>query len=166
MSYEIAKAKAWEDLRNLNPAKNLAIKFLADEYTLDLENRRVISLSCNAAAKDFYAILILHYLVKRLRGLPQITGEWLTFRELSGVEGYFDAFKKRAIDPIIRKCGKKTEDTVITVDAFEGVPALIKVWKPDEEFGPDANIYFDRSIKDIFCIEDIVVLAGIIASSL
>jgi hypothetical protein len=50
--------------------------------------------------------------------------------------------------------------------AFEGVPALVKVWKPDEDFGPDANIYFDRSIREIFCTEDIVVLAGIIAASL
>lgn len=166
MSYEIAKNKAWEDLRNLKPAKNLAVKFLADEYTIDSENKQVISLSCNVPAKDFYAILILHYLIKKLQGLPQVTGEWRTFRELSGVEGYFDAFKKRAIDPIVRKCDKKAQDTAVTVDAFVGVPVLIKIWKADEEFGPDANIYFDRSIKDIFCIEDIVVLAGIVASSL
>jgi hypothetical protein len=165
MSYEAAKAKAWEELHNLNPAKNLAVKFLADEYAVDFENRRVMSLSCNTPAKDFYAILILHYLVKKLQGLPRVTGEWLTFRELSEVEGYFDAFKKRAIDPIIRKCDKKAQDSALTVDAFEGVPVLIKVWKADEEFGPDANIYFDRSIKEIFCIEDIVVLAGIVASN-
>ena len=105
-------------------------------------------------------------MAKKLYGLPVVTGEWLTFRELSGVEGYFEAFKKRAIEPIIRKYGHRLEDNVIEVLAFDGVPALVKVWKPDEEFGPDANIYFDRSIKEIFCIEDIVVLAGIIASSL
>ena len=166
MSYEAAKLRAWEELRNLNPAKSLAVKFLADEYSIDLQNQAVVSLSCNVSAKDFYTILILHYAVKKLQGLPAVTGEWLTFRELSGIEGYFEAFKKRAIEPIIRKYGHKIEDTVIEVLAFEGVPALVKVWKPDEDFGPDANIYFDRSIKEIFCTEDIVVLAGIIASSL
>ena len=166
MSYEAAKLRAWEELRNLNPAKSLAVKFLADEYSIELQNQAVISLSCNVPAKDFFTILILHYAVKKLQGLPEVTGEWLTFRELSGIEGYFEAFKKRAIEPIIRKYGHKIEDTVIEVLAFEGVPALVKVWKPDEDFGPDANIYFDRSIKEIFCTEDIVVLAGIIASSL
>jgi hypothetical protein len=166
MSYEAAKLKAWEELRNLNPAKSLAVKFLADEYSIELQNQVVTSLSCNVWAKDFYTILILHYAVKKLQGLPAVTGEWLTFRELSGIEGYFEAFKKRAIEPIIRKYGHKIEDTVIEVLAFEGVPAQVKVWRPDEDFGPDANIYFDRSIKEIFCTEDIVVLAGIIASSL
>jgi len=166
MSYEIAKSKAWEELRNLNPAKSLAVKFLSDEYSIDSENKSVMSLSCNVPAKDFYAILILHYAVKKLQGLPAVTGQWLTFRELSGIEGYFEAFKKRAIEPIIRKYGHRTEDTAIEMIAFEGVPALVKAWRSDEDFGPDANIYFDRSIKEIFCTEDIVVLAGIIASSL
>ena len=52
------------------------------------------------------------------------------------------------------------------VDAFEGVPALVKIWRKDEEFGADANIFFDATIKDIFCTEDIIVLAGLIAASL
>jgi hypothetical protein len=166
VGYDVAKNKAWEELRKLNPANKLAVKFLADEYSVDPEGKTVMSLSCNVPAKDFYAVIILHYLAKKLQGLPRLTGDWLTFRELAGVEGYWDAFKKRAIDPLIRKLGTKPQDTVIMVDAFEGVPALVKAWKADEDFGPDANIYFDRSVKDIFCIEDIVVLAGIIASSL
>jgi len=183
MGYEVAKSKAWEDLCNFNAAKKLAVKFLADEYEVDLENKRVVSLSCNALTKDFPAIIILHYLISKLKGLPKISGDWLTFRELSDIEGYADAFRRRSIEPIIRKYGSNPQglfsvldrlpgekimaaDAGIIVQAFEGIPAMIKVWKPDEEFGPDANIYFDRSIKDIFCTEDIVVLAGIIASSL
>jgi len=166
MSYEIAKGKAWEELCNLKPAKKLEVKFLGDGYEVDPKERTILSLSCNVPAKDFYVVLILHYLIKKLQGLPKATGEWLTFRELAEVEGYFDAFKKRAIDPIIRKYGSQPQDSAITVDAFEGLPVLIKIWKPDEDFGPDANIYFDKSIKEIFCIEDIVVLAGIVAASL
>ncbi|MFA5276352.1 MAG: DUF3786 domain-containing protein, partial [Candidatus Omnitrophota bacterium] len=112
-----------------------------------------------------------------------LDNEWLTFRELSGVEGYAEAFKKRAITPIVKKYGqnpqaifvdlsrlsaKKFEgtDAGIIVEAFPDVPALIKVWGKDAEFEADANIYFDRSILKIFCTEDIVVLAGMIASKL
>ncbi len=183
MGYEIAINKAWEDLANLKPDNKLSIKFLADEYSVDPEAKRILSLSCNAKAKDFTSILILHYLIRKLKGLPELTGGWLTFRELSGVEGYADAFHKRAIEPIIRKYGKSPEgirgalsrlpakefsggDIGMVIQAFAGVPVLIKLWKADEEFGPDANIYFDSSVTGIFCTEDIVVLAGIVASSL
>ena len=183
MGYETASRKAWEDLSKLKPAKNLSVKFLADEYSIDTEEEKIASLSCNVPAKDFTGILILHYLARKIKGLPQPELEWLTFRELSGVEGYYDAFRKRCILPIVRKYGKNPDavkgalerlpgkpaeggDTAIQIEAFAGVPVLIKLWKADSEFGPDANMYFDASVKNIFCIEDIIVLGGIVASGL
>ena len=64
--------KAWDDLLNLNPspAKNLLVKFLADEYSIDIKGRKIFSSSCNVPAKDFVSILLLHYLAQRLKGLP------------------------------------------------------------------------------------------------
>ena len=129
------------------------------------------------------SILILHYLAQKLRGLPALSSQWLTFRELSGIEGYYNAYQKRSIEPIIRKYGNNPDalkevlrrlpgklseggDISIIIEAFTDVPVLIKFWKPDAEFGPDANMYFDASIKNIFCTEDIVVLAQIVASQL
>ncbi|MFA5145386.1 MAG: DUF3786 domain-containing protein [Candidatus Omnitrophota bacterium] len=183
MSYDIAINKAWDELAKLNPGNTFLVKFLADEYTIDLGVKKVLSLSCNTVAGDFTAILILHYARQKLKGLPDLTGEWLTFRELSGIEGYYPAFRKRAIEPVIRKYGNNPlgilqvlerlpakramePDVSIILEAFEGVPALIKLWGSDDEFGPDANMLFDRSIKAIFCTEDIIVLAGIVAASL
>jgi len=183
MGYEAALKKAWEDLANLKAPKILSIKFMADEYSVDTAAKKILSLSCNAPAKDFLSILILHYSAQKLKDLPAPGGQWLTFRELSGIEGYYDAFHKRSIEPIIRKYGKNPDalkdvlsrlpsrlsdggDISITVEAFAGVPVLIKLWKADTEFGPDANIYFDASIKNIFCIEDIVVLAQLVAGQL
>jgi len=183
MGYEAAFQKAWDDLANQKGPNNLSVKFLADEYDLDLETKKVISLACNVAAKDFTSILILHYAVQKLKGLPALSGEWLTFREFSGVEGYFQAYQKRALEPIIRKYAKSPEmlknvlsrlpghlydggDIGIVIEAFVNVPVLIKFWKADEEFGADANMYFDASIKNILCTEDIVVLAQIVASQL
>lgn len=182
MSYEVAINKAWDNLIELAQERNFSVKFLADEYSIDLENRLVNSLSCNAAAKDFYAILILHYLFAKIKGLTRLTGEWLTFRELAGIEGYYEAFRKRAIEPIIRKYGSKPEnifsvlnrlpsrkadfkDISIIIEAFSHVPVLIKISLADEEFPCEANILFDRNLTNIFCIEDIVVLAGIVAAS-
>lgn len=183
MGYEIAINKAWDELLKIETTGNISVRFLADEYTIDRRERRVLSLSCNVQAKDFYAILILHYALQKLKGLPATDGEWLTFRELSGIEGYYPAFKTRSIEPLLRKYGNNPQgilsvlerlpgkriseaDAAVVVEAFEGVPVLFKMWKQDEEFAADANIYFDRSATKIFCTEDIVVLAGIVASQL
>ena len=183
MGYEVALKKAWDDLANLKAPKNLSVKFLADEYKVDIDAEKIFSWSCNAPAKDFTSILILHYLAQKLKGLPVLSSQWLTFRELSGVEGYYEAYQKRSIEPIIHKYGQNPDalkdvlsrlpgklsegvDISIIIEAFMNVPVLIKLWKPDEEFGSDANMYFDASIKNIFCTEDIVVLAQIVASQL
>ncbi len=183
MSYDAALQKGWEELSNLNPGKTLSVKFLGDEYTVDFGEKKIFSLSCNVAAKDFTAILILHYLAHKLKGLPLLTNEWLTFKELSGVEGYYPAFRNRAIEPIIRKYGSHPEgvlaaldrfpgkrvdqgDVGIVLEAFEGIPVMITLWRADTEFGPEVNMLFDKSIAKIFCTEDIVVLAGFVASQL
>lgn len=182
MTYAVAINKSWGDLLKLNPPQTTSVKFLGDEYTVDLNARQVLSLSCNAVAKDFTAILILHYLASKLRGLAPLSGEWVSFKELSGIEGYYPAFRKRAIEPIIRKYGQHPEallevldrlpgkrinqaDIGIVLEVFAGVPAVITLWRKDEEFGPQGNMLFDRSIVKIFCTEDIVVLAGIISGT-
>ncbi len=183
MGYEVAINRAWEKLAEVSSKKPVCVRFLADEYSVDLESRKIVSLSCNVPAKDFSAILILHYLARKLEGLPVLTGEWVSFKELSGVEGYYPAFKKRALEPIIRKYGSnpqgllaaldklpgkrvKQGDVGIVLEAFAGVPVLITLWRGDDEFGPEANMLFDESITHIFCTEDAVVLAGIIAASI
>jgi len=183
MVYDIAINKAWEGLAELNTGRNFSVTFFGDEYSVEPAKKQVLSLACNVPAKDFTAILILHYLAQEIKGLPALAGQWLTFRELAGIEGYEPAFRKRAIEPLISKYGsnpqglfnvtgrlpaKKVEgaDAAVILEAFKGVPALIKIWSQDEEFSSDANIYFDASIVKIFCTEDIVVLAGIIAGKL
>lgn len=180
MSYEVAINKAWADLDKLQPDKDLSIRFLTDNYSIDFSARKLMSLSCNVPAKDFVAILILHYLAERLKGLPELTGEWISFKELAGGEFYYPAFRKRAIEPILSKYGSNPQnllsvldkgmakknnqaDAAVVIDVFENVPVLVEIWKGDEEFGPEANMLFDRSIAEIFCTEDIAVLVGFVA---
>ena len=134
MGYESALQKSWDELAALNPAKVTSIKFLNDEYSVDVENRRVLSLSCNAKAKDFTTILILHYLAQKIKGLSKLSGEWVSFKELSGVEGYGDAFRKRVIEPVLRKYGKAPDELLKVLDRFTGKklaqaqPALMQLW--------------------------------------
>ena len=183
MGYERAFSKAWDDLKALTEEQNHTVSFLHDTYDVDMGKRSVLSKSCNVPAKPSLVILILHYLAKRLKGLPGIKNDWISFKELVGGEGYYPTFKKRVIDVVMRKYGEKPDalfglverfnakktqlaDTSVALEAFEGVPILITLWRGDDEFGPEANVLFDRSISDIFCTEDITVFAETIAHNI
>ena len=175
MGYEVALLKGWAELKNLTKDKNFSVRFLSNEYNIDLEEKRV--LSRNVPAKDYVGILLLHYLVQRLKGLPSVDGDWISFEQLVGGQGYYPAFKKRVIAPIVKKYGSDPESLLELVGrfkakraqladvsvVFEKVPILITLSKADEEFDPEANVLFDKSIRNIFCTEDIVVLAGFVA---
>jgi len=180
MGYEAALHKAWEEIEAVSPGKIKPVRFLADEYDIDCNNKRVLSLACNVPAKDHTAILVLHYAARRAKGLPELAGEWVSFRQLEGGQGYYPAFKKRVLDPILRKYGSNPQaiwnidsrfkvqqadmaDAAVSLDIFEGVPVLITLWKGDDEFGAEANVLFDRSIAEIFCTEDTIVMAGLLA---
>ena len=166
MSYQEALAKAWLDLEEVTKDKKFSLRLLSDTYEIDAEENRILSLSCNAQAQDHVSILLLHYLAKKIKGLPPASGEWISFRELDGGEGYFAAFKKRVIERISRKHGKNPEglftlakrfaaqksDMVangLIIDVLDQVPVLITLEPADEEFGPEANVLFDKNIKDI-----------------
>ncbi|MFC1805065.1 DUF3786 domain-containing protein [Candidatus Omnitrophota bacterium] len=183
MGYKVALDKAWEDSIGLGLKSVEQVKFLADEYSVDPEARQVLSLSCNALAKEYSAILILHYLAQKLKGLPALTNQWASFKELFRIEGYAAAFRKRSIEPIIRKYGSNPQglldvldrlpakrvdqaDIGIIIEVFTGVPALVELWRGDEEFAAEANILFDKNINKIFNAEDLAVLASFIASQL
>src|SRR3989338_6130847 len=103
MAYEAAINKAWVEFSRLNQDNGLSVRFLKDEYSVGLASKKVISLSCNVPAEDLWGVLILHYLIKELKGLPELTGEWATFNELSVADSYYQVFRKRTIEPLIRK---------------------------------------------------------------
>jgi len=181
MGYGEALGLAWSRLETIKKQDIYAVKFLSDEYTVDICNHTVQSLSCNTPAHTHVAISVLHYLIVFLKGFPELSGSWISFPELDGGKGYFPAFKKRALDPIVRKYGKNPEglldlierfsakkvqigDIGIALEGFPGIPVLITFWKADDEFSAQANMLFDSSIKEIFPTEDVVVMAGFIAS--
>ncbi|MCM8798446.1 MAG: DUF3786 domain-containing protein [Candidatus Omnitrophica bacterium] len=181
MGYAQALEKAWNDVTNLTAEKRFNIRMLSDEYEIDVEKRSVLSLSCNAPPKEHISIILLHYLIQKLKlkVLPSPQADWIDFRYLEGGNVYYPAFRKRVIEVVLRKYGRNPEglldvigrlpakriqigDIGIVVQVFEEIPILISLYRGDDDFGPEANILFDRSIKAIFCTEDIVVLADIV----
>ncbi len=185
MGYAPALDKAWREISELSEDKACSIKFLSDTYNIDTAKKEVFSVSCNVPAKDHLTILILHYLIKKLelKILPAPAGEWISFKELEGGAGYYPTFKKRTINVVMRKygshpeailglterfCAKRVQvgDLGIAIEPFEGVPVLITLWKGDDEFGPEANIHFDKTISQILCTEDTVVMTEFLVHSI
>jgi len=180
MSYHQALDKAWEDLAAASISRDgpaAIVRLFGDTYSVDAGNRAVLSESCNVPAKDYAAIIILHYLARqrRLGALPAVAGHWIDFKELDGGEAYYPTFKKRTIDRIVAKFGarpadlavsaarlgaKKADigDTGVIIPALDNVPILIALYAADDDFGADATVLYDRDIAAIFCTEDTIVL--------
>ncbi|MCX5678146.1 MAG: DUF3786 domain-containing protein [Candidatus Omnitrophica bacterium] len=177
--------KAWEGVRALTSKERFSIKFLSDVYEIHITEKRVTFTPGNVVAKDYVTIILLHYLARKLAfgKLPELSGEWVDFNELEGGEGYYPAFKKRTIDPIIKKYGADPEallaaagrmnakrvelgDVSVIIYPFDEAAILIKMSKADEEFPSDASILFDKNISGILCTEDIVVLTELIVHKL
>lgn len=180
MKFESAIKRSWDNLSGSSISDNNKVKFLGNEYLVNFKLRQVLSLPNNTPVEDHRTVLILHYLSQKITGLPVVSGEYLSFNGLSSINRFADVFKKRSTDVILKRYGdnifnifsvlhnlpaKKANraDAAIVIEAFEGVPILIELWEADEEFGPEANILFDKTITKIFCVEDIVVLAEVVA---
>ncbi|MCM8790230.1 MAG: DUF3786 domain-containing protein [Candidatus Omnitrophica bacterium] len=185
MTYTAALEKAWKDLANIAKERRYSVKFVSDTYDIDLDGKTVISASCSAPTREYTVIIILHYLTQKLLfgKLPEPAGEWIDFNQIEGGDAYYPTFRKRTIERIIKKYGKKPEDLLaaagrlphkkgpvgdvsVVIYPFEEVGILIKMSKADEEFGPDANILYDANIPRIFCTEDIVVLTELVVNQL
>lgn len=182
MGYEIALKKAWDVFQDINTGERY-IKFLNDEYEIDYAEKNIISMSCNVPAKDYYKLLILHYLANENRASKASEDNWVSFKELEGGEAYFPAFKKRAIDPILKKYGDNPSGILerlklfnakkidagtlgISISVFPKIKIAIILWAKDDEFSADCNMLFNPEIKHIFPTEDVAVLGGILAYSI
>ena len=126
-------------------------------------------------------ILLLHYLHGACSsGGSVIKGEWISFQEVPDGRFYLDAFQRRAKIPLVQAFGNNPEllvrlatesfgavlsgqgDYSVVVEALPLVPVALILWRGDEEFPPDGNILFDRSVAGILSAEDIAWLAGMV----
>jgi hypothetical protein len=126
-------------------------------------------------------ILLLHYLHGTLAsGGPASSEEWISFQEVPDGRFYIDAFQRRAKVPLVQAFGSTPEhlskvaaeiykalpfdrgDFSVVIRALPLVPVALVLWKGDEEFPPDGNILFDRTICRLLSAEDIAWLAGMV----
>jgi hypothetical protein len=124
---------------------------------------------------------LLHYLIGACSSrCAEISGEWVSYQDIPDGRFYMDAFIKRAKDPLIKTFGFMAEkmveiaskaynaesldlgDRSVKVNALPLVPVALLIWEGDEEFPPDGNLLFDKTISGILSAEDIAALAGMV----
>ncbi|MDR1657017.1 MAG: DUF3786 domain-containing protein [Deltaproteobacteria bacterium] len=116
------------------------------------------------------AVMVLHYLQGAAGIKP--TGELVAYRQLSGGEFYTTAFRKRAEIPLIKTFGQtpglltkaaellggtKKEglgDEAALFRVLPNIELLTMIHLGDEEFEPDGQVLFDKSIDRAVSIED------------
>ena len=183
MPYDAALNKAWDDLAKNSSLRIHSISLLGDTYDIRLDDKTVFSSSCNVPAKDYLAILLLHYMIGYLKEGYFPSESWVSFKEIEGGEAYYPAFRKSVIEQLLRKYGRNPEalpeilkrfkgrkldipEVSVEIETFPGVMVRLILWKADEEFGPDASMLFDRSLLRIYPMEDITVFSHFIVSSI
>ena len=126
-------------------------------------------------------ILYLHYLCGAWSSKgAKATGEWISFQEIPDGRFYMDAFQRRAKNPMVMTFGEKPDlllkvatelygavpfnqgDVSVVMAALPLVPIALILWKGDEEFPPEGNVLFDRSIIGVLSAEDIAWLSGMV----
>ncbi len=126
-------------------------------------------------------ILVLHYLGGD--STPPTHTEWVDFKQIPSGGFYFEAFKRRAHDPLAQVFGQNPDlllkagevigarptdfgDAAVEVMVFPKIPVVAVVHAADEEFPADAKILFKSSINSFFNTEDIAVIGGLVAGRL
>ncbi len=186
--------KAWSDLASQDLetlAKNakarfhddglVTVPFFCKEYSIDRVGSCVTRVVDGHAAHPYVAALILHYLMGAKD--IELTGRYLTFRELEGGEVYYQAFYRRAIQPLATELGNSPQllleraervkgerldlgDASVKVQVFPRIPVVAVVWQGDDEVPSAANILFDSTAGHHLHTEDLAAIGDIVADSL
>ena len=155
--------------------RQVKIPYLGQTYTLSVHNDSIFFDENSNSLKIPDQALLLHYLITA-RGEP-VADEWITFREVPSGPFYYGAFTRRAIVPLVKYFGAQPSllgevakvigqvssspgDKALKIFALPRVPVVLSLWRGDEEFPPEANLYFDKSIASYLPTEDIAYLAG------
>ncbi len=156
----------------------ITLEYLNRSYQIVLPRVTISAVSSKEDVSLKDKLLMIHYLTLA-KGTP-LTAKLIAYKELPGGINYFPTFSKRAIKPILERFGNEPDllidvarnlggykanygDVSVTINAFRRVPITLVLWRGDEEFPPEGNILFDRSVSDYLSTEDINVLCEIIA---
>ncbi|MBP7738720.1 MAG: DUF3786 domain-containing protein [Spirochaetes bacterium] len=160
------------------PGKALVLPFIGESLLVTHPDITVIHRDGDKEVPMWEKILALHYLV-RANGAPARCDQ-VTFKQLEGGLGYYPAFERRSITPLLEAFGNDMDrlmetglaaggirsslgDHGLLFRAFPKVDVTFLFWKGDDEFPPSGSVVFDSSISGYLSTEDVAVLCNMIA---
>jgi hypothetical protein len=159
-------------------AASMVLRFLDREVSLAWPDLEASVQGTGEMIPIQQQIILLHYLKGALEAKP--AHQWIAYQEIPDGKFYLDAFLRRARNPMVQSFGENPEllvrlateiydatssdmgDHSVVLKPLPKVPVALVLWRGDDEFPPEGNILFDRSITDIFSAEDVAWLAGMV----
>jgi hypothetical protein len=156
----------------------ITLTFLGNPYMVEVSDGVTVMKEGDAGEVPLpEKILFCHYLL-HASGEP-LTGQLITFRQIPDGHFYFDAFQRRARDPLLSAFGRNVDlfrtcaeslggkpvaagDIGMAFDVLPRIPVHLVLWRGDDEFPPEASVLFDKSIQYNLAVEDIAVLSGML----
>jgi hypothetical protein len=176
---EIIARYSGVEFREENEVKILCLKYLNRNIDISWPDMEFSYETGDGEISIQQQALLLHYLNGACSSkCTEMSGEWVSYQDIPDGRFYMDAFIKRAKDPLIKTFGFKAKKMVdiaseaynaetldlgdysVKVNALPTVPVALLIWEGDEEFPPDGNLLFDKTISEILSAEDIATLAG------
>lgn len=169
---ELDFPEAAERIGGQTDGKILSIKILGKKFGISRDG----SFSTDLHVLPWLVIPAFDYILN-CRGTP-ITGEWISFRELTGGKEKYALFKKRGEDVLKnladkypeffrdvihmfdgRSVEKKFEsDVSVVLFPFPLAPIMICYWKSEDGLGSSLNLFFDKIVEDNLGPESIFFL--------
>jgi hypothetical protein len=157
------------------------LDYLGQPHQVSWSDFEVISKSTGQPLPARERVLLLHYL-ERASGTPP-KGDWIGFNQVPGAELYLGNYRARSVERLLREFAGQ-ENAVVeagrTMGARESeygdvsiellplprVPVALVLWRGDDEFPGSGNLLLDATVSEYLSIEDMVVLAEMVASRL
>lgn len=177
----IARYSGIDIINEKNEINALSLRFLNRNINISWPNMNFSYETGDGEISIQQQALLLHYLNGACSSkCVETSGEWVSYQDIPDGRFYMDAFIKRAKTPLIQTFGlmgaklvdiaSKTYnaskldlgDYSVKVSALPFVPVALLIWEGDEEFPPDGNLLFDKTVSDILSAEDIAALAGMV----
>jgi len=177
----IAEYSGAELINSDNEINALSLKFLNRDINISWPEMEISYAEGDGEISIQQQAFLLHYLNGACSSkCTEMSGEWVSYQDIPDGRFYMDAFIKRAKEPLINTFGLKASrmveiaskaynasaldlgDYSVKVNALPIVPVALLIWEGDEEFPPDGNLLFDKTISDILSAEDIATLAGMV----
>ena len=150
----------------------LTIKIFGKEFSIDTKG----NLSSEVHINAYMVVPALNYILNGSGKSP--SGDWITFRELTGGPSRYAHFQQRCEKPLKRIADTYTDLFKDMLEIFDGkkivshidsdisivlyplplFPIMVCYWKPEDGLESSLHIYFDSTSDDNLDIESIYTL--------